>query len=80
MDYTTTPTRKKTVDMKWVYKIKYKPNGDVEQYKAQLGAKRFTQVEGFEFHETFAPVAKLVTVRSLLAIVAKKNWESTNST
>lgn len=37
-------------------------------------AKGFTQIEGIDFHETFAPIAKLVTMRSLLVVAAKKNW------
>lgn len=69
------PPGKRAIDSKWVYKIKYKPNGEVERYKARLVSKGYTQVEGIDFHETFAPVAKLVTVRCALAVASKKNWE-----
>ncbi|KAF5812650.1 putative RNA-directed DNA polymerase [Helianthus annuus] len=68
------PEGKRAIDSKWVYKIKYKPNGEVERYKARLVARGFTQVEGEDFHDTFAPVAKLVTVRTLLAVATKRNW------
>ncbi|KAI3494584.1 hypothetical protein L1887_40716 [Cichorium endivia] len=71
---TTLPEGKRAIDSKWVYKIKYKPNGEVELYKARLVAKWFTQMEGVDYHDTFAPVAKLVTVRTFLAVAAKKNW------
>ncbi|GJU46880.1 retrovirus-related pol polyprotein from transposon TNT 1-94 [Tanacetum coccineum] len=54
--------------------INFKPNGKVRKYKARLVVKGFTQMEGVDYHDTFAPVAKVVTVRTLLAVVIKRDW------
>jgi len=65
---------KKPVGCKWIYKIKYNSDGTVERYKARLVAKCFTQTYGIDYQETFAPVAKMNTVRVLLSIVVNKGW------
>jgi hypothetical protein len=72
-DMTILPLSKSTVGCKWVYKIKTRPDGSVERYKACLVAKRFTQEYGIDYEETFAPVARLTSIQSLLAVVVVRH-------
>lgn len=65
---------KKLVAFKWVYKVKLLADGPEKRKKAHLVAKGFTQQAGLDYEETFSPVEKLVTVKTLLVMAAHKQW------
>jgi hypothetical protein len=64
-----------TLEMyQWVYKIKTHSDGSLERYKACLVARGFQQEHDREYDETFAPVAHMTTVRTLLVVASVRHW------
>ncbi|GMP88882.1 hypothetical protein CsSME_00040705 [Camellia sinensis var. sinensis] len=68
------PSGKHNVGCRWVYKIKTKADGSVERSKTRLVAKSFASEYGLDYEETFAPVAKMTTVRTLIVVAAVRHW------
>lgn len=64
------PTGKKAVGSRWIYKTKFNSNHTIERHKAQL----VTQTYDIDYKETFAPVAKMNTVRVLLSVAVNHEW------
>jgi len=69
------PRDRKIVGSKWVFRIKRGPDGEIQKYKAHLVTKGFTQVEGIDYDETFAPVMKFSSLQTVLALAAKYDLE-----
>ena len=68
---TTLPANKRVVGCKWVFTVKQTPDGKVERYKDRLVAKGYSQTYVVDYDETFAPVAKMNTIRIIISIAVK---------
>ena len=75
LDLVPLPKGRKLVRCKWVYRTKYASYGSVERLKARLVAKGFSQVEGIDYNETFAPVEKMNSIHLVLSLADLHNWE-----
>jgi hypothetical protein len=63
------------IGLKWVFKVKRNEQGDVVKYKARLVVKGYAQRRGIYYDEVFAPVARLDTIKLLVALAAHSGWE-----
>ena len=69
------PANRKVISCKWIFKNKLDENGTIIRRKARLVVRGFTQVYSMDYFDTFAPVAKMASLRLLLAIAATEDLE-----
>ncbi|EOY19734.1 Copia-like retrotransposable element, putative [Theobroma cacao] len=74
-DLVPRPANQKVIGVRWVYRTKLNTDGSVNKLKARLVVKGYAQIQGIGYLETSAPVARLDTIRLLVALVAKEKWK-----
>lgn len=62
------------VGCRWVFTIKYHPDGTIDKYKARIVAKGFHQQQGVDYKDTFSPVIKSTTIRVVLGLAVNRDW------
>ncbi|KAG8489717.1 hypothetical protein CXB51_017702 [Gossypium anomalum] len=66
---------KKVIGVRWVFRAKFNADGSLNKHKARLVVKGYCQQYGVDFEETFAPVARLDTIKLLFSLAAQKKWQ-----
>ena len=74
-DLVPLPTGKKAISCRWVFGVKFNPNGSVARLKARLVAKGYAQTYGVDYSKTFSPVAKLTSVHLFISLAASYDWD-----
>ena len=74
-DIVPRPAKKSVVTLKWIYKIKHAADGSIIKFKAWFVAQGFSQKEGIDYTETFAPVAPYSTIRSIISLASTMGWK-----
>ena len=74
-DIVPLPPNRQAIGCKWVFRVKKNVDGSINRFKAQLVAKGFLQVHGFDFHETFSLVIKPFTIRFILTLALSHGWK-----
>ena len=72
-DIVPKPEGKSIVSSKWTYKIKHAADGSIEKYKARFEGRGFSQKEGIDYEETFAPVARYTSIRTIMALASVRH-------
>ena len=73
------PADRKVIGCKWVFKRKRDADGHVTRHRSRLVVKGYSQIPGVDYQESFAPVARISTLRVLLAVANQRDWDIENS-
>jgi hypothetical protein len=68
------PEGKSVVTSKWIYKIKHAADGNIEKYKARFVVRGFSQKEGVDYEETFSPVTRYTSIRTIISLASVMGW------
>ena len=74
-DISYLPPGKKTIGSRWVFSVKENQEGKIERCKTRLVAQGYAQTQGVDYQETFAPVAKMDSIRVLLSCASCLEWD-----
>ena len=74
-ELTELPRGAKCIGVKWIYKTKLNEVGEASKYKARIVAKGYSQEHGIDYTEIYAPVARMDTIRTIIATAARKAWD-----
>ena len=74
-EFAPLPSRKKIIGVKWVYKLKKNAKGELKRYKARLVVKGYSQWQGIDYDEVFAPVARLETIWLLISLATQNQFK-----
>jgi hypothetical protein len=69
------PKSKDVVSSKWLFKIKHAADGSIGKYKERFVTRGFSQKEGIDYEDTFTPVAKYTSIRTIIALAANMKWK-----
>ena len=63
------------VSSKWIYKIKHATDGSIEKYKARFVSRGFSEKEGIDYEENFAPIARYTSIRGIMELASMMKWD-----
>ena len=74
-DIVPKPKNKSVVSSKWIYKVKHSVDVSIEKYKAIFVSRGFSRKEGIDYEETFSPVARYTSIRTIMELASMMKWD-----